>query len=277
MPEVIQNAGTRLIDVGCTNKTCLSDYEKARAEDTVAIIRCHPSNFRLIGFVEEPSPRELAECAHKLGLLPIADVASARLVDPRRFGPGRGTDVARLTRREHRMSDQMEFASNYSDLSTDKGFQFEFNCNRCSNGFRTRFQPWVVGSVSGVLDAAGSLLGGVFSSAADVGERVRSAGWQKAHDEAFAAAVAEMRPNFIQCPRCSQWVCRKSCWNAKRGLCKECAPDLGVEMSAAQASRSVEGVWAAAKMDEEDRRSAESPAGLARLMLLPPAAVPESC
>ena len=155
------------------------------------------------------------------------------------------------------MSDQMEFANNYSDLSTDKGFQFEFNCNRCSNGFRTRFQPWVVGSVSGVLDAAGSLLGGVFSSAADVGERVRSAGWQKAHDEAFAAAVAEMRPNFIQCPRCSQWVCRKSCWNAKRGLCKECAPDLGVEMSAAQASRSVEEVWAHAKMAEEDKRLAE--------------------
>ncbi len=155
------------------------------------------------------------------------------------------------------MSDQIEFTSNYSDLSTDKGFQFEFDCNRCSNGFRTRFQPWVVGSVSSVLDAAGSLLGGVFSSAADVGERVRSAGWQKAHDEAFAAAIAEIRPNFVQCPRCSQWVCRKSCWNTKRGLCKECAPDLGVEMSAAQASRSVEEVWAHAKMAEEDKRLAE--------------------
>ncbi len=155
------------------------------------------------------------------------------------------------------MSDQIEFSSNYSDLSTDKGFQFEFDCNRCSNGFRTRFQPWVVGSVSSVLDAAGSLLGGVFSGAADVGERVRSAGWQKAHDEAFAVAIAEVRPNFIQCPRCSQWVCRKSCWNSKRGLCKECAPDLGVEMSAAQASRSVEEVWAHAKMAEEDKRLAE--------------------
>lgn len=155
------------------------------------------------------------------------------------------------------MSDQIEFTSNYSDLSTDKGFQFEIDCDRCSNGFRTRFQPWVVGSVSSVLDAAGSLLGGVFSSAADVGERVRSAGWQKAHDEAFAAAITEVRPNFVQCPRCSQWVCRKSCWNTKRGLCKECAPDVGVEMSAAQASRSVEEIWAHAKMAEEDKRLAE--------------------
>jgi membrane protease subunit (stomatin/prohibitin family) len=155
------------------------------------------------------------------------------------------------------MNGKIEFVSNYSDLSTDKGFQFEFNCDRCSNGFRTRFRPWTVGSVSSVLDAAGSLLGGVFNTAADVGERVRSAGWQKAHDEAFQESVQEIRSSFIQCPRCSQWVCRKSCWNSKRGLCKECAPDLGVEMSAAQASRSVEEVWAHAKMAEEDKKLAE--------------------
>ncbi len=155
------------------------------------------------------------------------------------------------------MNGKIEFVSNYSDLSTDKGFQFEFNCDRCSNGFRTQFRPWAVGSVSSVLDAAGSLLGGVFNTAADVGERVRSGGWQKAHDEAFQEAVQEIRPSFIQCPRCSQWVCRKSCWNSKRGLCKECAPDLGVEMSAAQASRSVEEVWAHAKMAEEDKKLAE--------------------
>jgi membrane protease subunit (stomatin/prohibitin family) len=155
------------------------------------------------------------------------------------------------------MNGKIEFVSNYSDLSTDKGFQFEFNCDRCSNGFRTQFRPWTVGSVSSVLDAAGSLLGGVFNTAADVGERVRSAGWQKAHDEAFQEAVQEIRPSFIQCPRCSTWVCRKACWNSKRGLCKECAPDLGVEMSAAQASRSVEEVWAHAKMAEEDKKLAE--------------------
>ncbi len=86
MPEVIRSAGTRLIDVGCTNKTRLSDYENACTEDTVAIIRCHPSNFRLIGFVEEPSPKELAECAHKLGLILIDDVGSGCLLDTRRFG-----------------------------------------------------------------------------------------------------------------------------------------------------------------------------------------------
>ncbi len=152
------------------------------------------------------------------------------------------------------MGEQIAFTSNYSDLSTDRGFQFEFHCERCGTGFRNRFDPWVTGTAASVLDAASGLLGGVFSRAADVGERVRSAAWRNAHDEAFVRAAEEIRPSFVQCPRCSTWVCRKSCWNEKRGLCKNCAPDLGVEMSAAQASRSVEEVWAHAAMAEEDKK-----------------------
>jgi DNA-directed RNA polymerase subunit M/transcription elongation factor TFIIS len=152
------------------------------------------------------------------------------------------------------MSEKIQFTKNYNDLSTDKGFQFEFFCDRCGNGFRSSFKPSVTGNVSGVLNAASSLLGGVFSAAADMGERVHSAAWERAHDAAFLEAAQELRGEFIQCPRCSSWVCRASCWNNKRGLCKECAPDLGVEMSAAQASRSVEEVWAHAAMAEEDKK-----------------------
>lgn len=151
------------------------------------------------------------------------------------------------------MSDEIEFVSNYNDLSNDRGFQFEFTCNRCGTGYRTPFQAWAMGTAASVLDTASSLFGGIFGSAADVAERARSAAWQKAHDEAFEAALEKIRPNFIQCPRCSAWVCKKNCWNTKRGLCKDCAPDLGVEMSAAQASRSVEEVWAHAAMAEEDK------------------------
>jgi ribosomal protein L40E len=91
-------------------------------------------------------------------------------------------------------------------------------------------------------------------TAADIGEQVHSAAWEKAHDEAFEKAVEEVKPDFIQCPRCQSWVCRKSCWNVKAGLCKECAPDLGVEMAAAQASKSVEEVWAHAAMAQEDKK-----------------------
>lgn len=154
------------------------------------------------------------------------------------------------------VADKIRFVRNYSDLSTNKGFQFEFYCDRCGSGFRTRFKPSVTGTVAGVLDAAGSLFGGILSSAANVSERVRSASWEKAHDEAFEAAAEELKSDFVQCPRCSSWVCRSGCWNTKKGLCKECAPDLGVEMAAAQASKSVEEVWAHAAMAEEDKKLA---------------------
>lgn len=152
------------------------------------------------------------------------------------------------------MSEVIEFVNNYSDHCTDKGFQFEFHCNRCGTGYRTRFKASVTGAVTSVLGAVGSVFGGVFGTAADLGERARSATWQKARDEAFVDAVNEIKPEFAQCPRCSTWVCRKSCWNLKKGLCKQCAPDLGVEMAAAQASRSVEEVWRHAAMAEEDKK-----------------------
>ncbi|MEN6435626.1 MAG: zinc ribbon domain-containing protein [Anaerolineaceae bacterium] len=151
------------------------------------------------------------------------------------------------------MAEYIEFVSNYQDLSTDKGFQFEFECNRCGVGYRTEFQTWAVGSVASALDTASSLFGGFLNTAADLGEKARSAAWQKAHDKAFAEAVEEIRPKFVQCPRCSTWVCRKSCWNTKKGLCKNCAPDLGVEMAAAQSERSVEEIHAHARMADEDR------------------------
>lgn len=152
---------------------------------------------------------------------------------------------------------KVQFVSNYNDLSTNRGFQFEFVCNRCGTGYRTEFEASVTGTVSGVLDAASSVFGGIFGTAAHLGEQARSAVYQKAHDEALEKAIAEIRPDFVQCPRCQSWVCRAGCWNNKKGLCKGCAPDLGVEMSAAQASRSVEEVWAHACMAEEDKKLGE--------------------
>ncbi|MGQ9731976.1 MAG: zinc ribbon domain-containing protein [Candidatus Zipacnadales bacterium] len=155
------------------------------------------------------------------------------------------------------MADELRFVRNYKDLSTERGFQFEFFCDRCGSGFRTRFQASVSGTASEILDTAGDLLGGIFSRVGEIGERVHSVAWERGHDAAFERAVEEIKPDFAQCPRCSSWVCRESCWNTKRGLCKECAPDLGVEMSAAQASRSVEEIWAHAAMAEEDKHLAK--------------------
>ena len=151
------------------------------------------------------------------------------------------------------MSQKIEFTRNYKDLSTDNGFQFEFFCDRCGTGYRTRFQPFALGTVSSALDAASSLFGGILGRAADMGERAKDATWERAYDGAFIKAVEELKPEFIQCPRCSTWVCRKSCWNEQKGLCKDCAPDLGVEMAAAQSSQTVEEIWAHAHVAEKDK------------------------
>jgi membrane protease subunit (stomatin/prohibitin family) len=150
--------------------------------------------------------------------------------------------------------DEIEFTRNYSDHSTDQGFQFEFNCNRCGNGYRSSFQPWAVGTVSSALDAASSLFGGVFGQAANMGERVRSATWQQAKDKAFIDAAQKIKPNFIQCPNCTSWVCRKACWNQARGLCKNCAPDLAVEISAQQSAKAREKIYTEVTADEEDSK-----------------------
>lgn len=151
------------------------------------------------------------------------------------------------------MTRTIEFVRNYHDLSTSRGFQFEFSCDRCGAGYRTEFQPTVTGTLTNMLDAASSIFGGMFGTAHELGEKVNSISWQKAHDEALAEAVATMKPSFIQCPHCLAWVCRKSCWSAKHGLCKSCAPDVGVEMSAAQASKTKEHVWEQAVIADEDK------------------------
>ena len=89
------------------------------------------------------------------------------------------------------MGDHFQFTRNYNDLCTNKGFQFEFCCDRCGTGYRTKFQSSATGLVTEALDTASSLFGGLFGQVANVSERVRSAGWEKAHDEAFIEAIEE--------------------------------------------------------------------------------------
>lgn len=133
------------------------------------------------------------------------------------------------------MADYIEFTRNYSDLSTGQGFQWEFHCERCNNGYRSKFQASATGIMTGVLDTASSLLGGIFSRASDLSGRVQSATWERAHDKAFAEAAQEVREFFVQCPNCNAWVCRERCWNEERGLCHNCAPDIAVRVASAQA------------------------------------------
>lgn len=134
----------------------------------------------------------------------------------------------------------IQFVDNYDDLSTDRGFQFRFHCDRCGNGYMSRYQASVVGTAGSLLRAAGSLFGGVFGQAGQSAYEIQQAVGGSAHDEALAAAVADVKPNFTQCVRCGKWACNEVCWNQTRGLCTSCAPKTEVEIAAAQADAQVE-------------------------------------
>ena len=137
----------------------------------------------------------------------------------------------------------IKFTQNHHDLSTDKGYQFKFLCDRCGNGVMSSFETSMTGMAGGFLRAAGDLFGGVFGSAGQSAYEIQRAVGGKAHDSAFQKAVEEVRPMFHQCGRCGKWVCPEVCWNPKRGLCIDCAPDLQQEIAAAQAQATKDQIW----------------------------------
>src|SRR4051812_27796551 len=77
IPDVVAQSGAELVEVGTTNRTRVSDYERALGERTGAVLRAHPSNFRTLGFVEQVEIEEL--CA--LGVPVIDDVGSGVLAE----------------------------------------------------------------------------------------------------------------------------------------------------------------------------------------------------
>jgi len=85
LPEVMEQGRARMVEVGTTNRTHLRDYERAITEQTAAILRVHPSNFRVVGFTAEVPAEELAALAHARGLIFIDDLGAGALVDLARF------------------------------------------------------------------------------------------------------------------------------------------------------------------------------------------------
>ena len=83
IPEILEKSGARLVEVGTTNRTHLRDYQRAleRHQDAGAILRVHPSNFRIAGFSARPDLPELAALAHKRRVPLIEDLGSGALVD----------------------------------------------------------------------------------------------------------------------------------------------------------------------------------------------------
>jgi L-seryl-tRNA(Ser) seleniumtransferase len=81
VPDVLAQSGTTLVEVGTTNRTKLSDYERAIGERTRLILRVHPSNYRVVGFTSAPTLAEVASLARGAGLLLYEDAGSGALVD----------------------------------------------------------------------------------------------------------------------------------------------------------------------------------------------------
>ncbi|MDQ3686936.1 MAG: L-seryl-tRNA(Sec) selenium transferase [Acidobacteriota bacterium] len=86
VPDVMAESGTTMIEVGTTNRTRLSDYQRAITERTRLILRVHPSNYRIVGFTAAPTLAELAKLAHDSGLLVMEDAGSGALFDLRPYG-----------------------------------------------------------------------------------------------------------------------------------------------------------------------------------------------
>ncbi len=79
LPEILEAAGVILREVGTTNRTRISDFRRGRNERTALVLRVHRSNFRLVGFTEEPALDELAAFCREEGLPLIDDLGSGAL------------------------------------------------------------------------------------------------------------------------------------------------------------------------------------------------------
>jgi L-seryl-tRNA(Ser) seleniumtransferase len=88
VPDVLAQSGAVLREVGTTNRTKLADYERAINDNTRLILRVHPSNYRIVGFTATPATAELAELAHRSGILCYEDAGSGALFDLSKYGLG---------------------------------------------------------------------------------------------------------------------------------------------------------------------------------------------
>jgi L-seryl-tRNA(Ser) seleniumtransferase len=88
IPDVMKQSGAKLVEVGTTNKVRSSDYEEALREKTALVMHAHRSNFKIVGFTEEPELWEIVKVTHKAGGVFVDDLGSGALLDTARYGLG---------------------------------------------------------------------------------------------------------------------------------------------------------------------------------------------
>jgi len=144
------------------------------------------------------------------------------------------------------------FTDNFRDLSNTEGYQFEFYCERCGNGYRSAFQRDKVEMGRGLLRAVGSLFGGAAEDLSRATEQWRydRATNSPAKDKALTAAVQEISPSFSQCRGCSDWMCKTLCWNEEIGQCLRCSPSVAEEVARAQSAAQRDQIWEKARQKD---------------------------
>ncbi len=86
VPDVMKQSGAKLVEVGATNKVRLSDYKEALEEPAALVLRAHRSNFKIVGFTEEPELREIVDVAHQANVPVLDDLGSGALLDTAKYG-----------------------------------------------------------------------------------------------------------------------------------------------------------------------------------------------
>jgi L-seryl-tRNA(Ser) seleniumtransferase len=94
IPDIMAAAGSKMIEVGTTNRTRIADYEKAITDRTALIFKAHKSNYSMKGFVEEAGLKQCAALAHQKGLPFVYDIGSGLIRKPRSPALGDEPDVA---------------------------------------------------------------------------------------------------------------------------------------------------------------------------------------
>ncbi|MCP4140843.1 MAG: L-seryl-tRNA(Sec) selenium transferase [Chloroflexi bacterium] len=87
IPDVMKQSGAKLVEVGTTNKVHLADYENAIAEEPIKLVMlAHRSNFKIIGFTQEPELAEITRISHAANIPVIDDLGSGTLLDTEKYG-----------------------------------------------------------------------------------------------------------------------------------------------------------------------------------------------
>lgn len=86
IPDIMTQSGAHLVEIGTTNRTRIADYADAIDDNTAMLLRVHSSNFRIVGFVENPDLSEMTQVAHQANIMCVDDLGSGAMLNTEDYG-----------------------------------------------------------------------------------------------------------------------------------------------------------------------------------------------